>query len=214
MAASHPHLFQSSTADETEIRKLVVNHFLPDRAMLQWRPTAGEDILTPNTKEIVVFSSFFQHGFGLPACDFFWGLLDHYKIELDRLNPNSILQITVFVHLCEAFLGISPNFPLFKNYFFLKYQPSASNKKVIGGVCLQTRPRAGFLSGDGTERGSIVRTTNHEPRLPAFVSWLPEFQETWSEESTPLETPQVVALIDKVNLLKDKGLTGVCVVAH
>jgi hypothetical protein len=71
MAASHPHLFQSSTADETEIRKLVVNHFLPDRAMLQWRPTAGEDILTPNTKEFVVFSSFFQHGFGLPACDFF-----------------------------------------------------------------------------------------------------------------------------------------------
>jgi hypothetical protein len=83
--------------------------------MLQWRPTAGEDIPTPKTEEIMVFSSFFQRGLGLPACDFLWGILDHYKIELVHLNPNSIHQIVVFVYLCEAFLGISPNFLLFKN---------------------------------------------------------------------------------------------------
>jgi hypothetical protein len=104
--------------DETEIRKRVANHFLPNRIVLQWCPAAEEDIPTPNTAEIMVFSSFFQRGFGLPACDFLLGLLDHYKIELVHLNTNSILQIAVFVHLCEAFLGISPNFPLFKNYFF------------------------------------------------------------------------------------------------
>jgi hypothetical protein len=136
MAASHPHMFQASTADESEIHKLIANHFLPDRVVLQWCPTTSEDIPKPNTNEIVVFSSFFQHGFGLPACDFFHGLLDHYQIELVDLNPNSILQIVVFVHLCEAFLGIPPNFPLFKNYFFLKHQPSAANHKVIGGVSL------------------------------------------------------------------------------
>jgi hypothetical protein len=95
--------------------------------------------------EIVVFSSFFQRGFGLPACDFFCGLLDHYQIELVHLNPNSILQITIFVHLCKAFLGIPPNFPLFKNYFFLKYQPSAANRTVIRAVGLQTRSRANFF---------------------------------------------------------------------
>jgi hypothetical protein len=82
--------------------------------------------------EIVVFSSFFQRGFGLLACDFLRGLLDHYQIDLVHLNPNSILQIAIFVHLCDAFLGISPNFTLFKNYFFLKYQSSAANRKVIG----------------------------------------------------------------------------------
>jgi hypothetical protein len=72
--------------------------------MLQWCPAVGEDIPTPNMNEIVVFSSFFQHGFGLPACDFFHGLLDHYKIKLAHLNTNSVLQIAIFVHLCEAFL--------------------------------------------------------------------------------------------------------------
>jgi hypothetical protein len=59
MAASHLHLFQQSVMDESEIPKLGENHFLLDRAMLQWRPVAGEDILTPSTKEIVVFSSIF-----------------------------------------------------------------------------------------------------------------------------------------------------------
>jgi hypothetical protein len=101
--------------------KLVANHFLLDRAVLQWCPATGEDLPTPNTNENVVFSSFFQCRFGLPACDFFRGLLDHYHIELVHLNPNFILQIFIFVYLCETFLGIPPNFPLFKNYFFLKY---------------------------------------------------------------------------------------------
>jgi hypothetical protein len=59
---------------------------------------------------------------GLPACDFLRGLLDHYNIQLVHLNPNPnpILEIIVFVHLCEAFLGIPPIFHLFKNYFFLE----------------------------------------------------------------------------------------------
>jgi hypothetical protein len=67
------------------------------------------------------------------------------QIELVHLIPNSILQIFIFVHLCEAFLGISPNFPLFKNYF-LKYESSVANRKVVGGVGLHTRPHVGFLS--------------------------------------------------------------------
>jgi hypothetical protein len=50
MAASHPHLFQPSIVDETEIHKLVVNHFLPNRAVLEWRLATGEDIPTPNRK--------------------------------------------------------------------------------------------------------------------------------------------------------------------
>jgi hypothetical protein len=90
MAASHPHLFQQFVADESEILKLIANCFLPDRVVLQWRPAAREDIPTPNTNEIVVFSSF-RRGFGLPAYDFLRRLLQHYQIELVHLNSNSIL---------------------------------------------------------------------------------------------------------------------------
>jgi hypothetical protein len=77
MAASHRHLFQQSVADESKIHKLLVNCFLLDHVVLQWRPAAGENIPTHNTKEIVVFSSFFQCGFGLPTYNFMCGLLDH-----------------------------------------------------------------------------------------------------------------------------------------
>jgi hypothetical protein len=136
MAASHPHLFQPSISDENEIRKLVVSHFLSECAVLQWCSATGEHIPTPNTNEIVEFTSFFQRGFGILACDFLYGLLDRYQIEILHLNPNSILQIIVFIQLCEVFLGIPPNFPLFKNYFFLKYQSSAVNRKVVGGIGL------------------------------------------------------------------------------
>jgi hypothetical protein len=199
MAASHPHLFQASVVDESEIRKVVVNPFLPDHVVRQWCPAAGEDLRTPTTNEIVVFSSFFQHGFNLPSYDFFHRLLDHYQIKLVHLNPNSILQITVFVHLCEAFLGIPPNFPLFKSYFFLKYQLNTASRKVIRGVDLQTHPHAGLLdlpiktSLRGWHR-TWFYCENHEPSLPPFVGRLLKFQGSWSEEPTPLELPHVCSL--------------------
>jgi hypothetical protein len=67
MDASHPNMFQQSAVDESEIIKLVENHFVLNRTVLQWRPTKGGDILTSNTKEIMAFSAFFQRGFGLPC---------------------------------------------------------------------------------------------------------------------------------------------------
>jgi hypothetical protein len=67
MVVSHPMMLQKSTVDEEELLKLVANHFLLDHKVLQWRPTKGEDIPTPNTNEIVVLSSFFSRGFGLPT---------------------------------------------------------------------------------------------------------------------------------------------------
>jgi hypothetical protein len=77
----------------------------------------GEDIPTPATNEIVVLSFFLSRGFELPSSEFLHGLLHHYQIELVHLHPNSILQIAIFVHLCEAFLALPPNFPLFKTTF-------------------------------------------------------------------------------------------------
>jgi hypothetical protein len=48
---------------------------------------------------------------------FFRGLVDFYDLNLTHLNPNSILQVAIFVHLCEDFLGILPHFGLWR-YFY------------------------------------------------------------------------------------------------
>jgi hypothetical protein len=83
-------------------------------------PTSFSSGPTPNTNEIIVSKAFFQWGFGLPTCDYFHGLLHHYKIKLVPLNLSSVLQVVIFVPLCEAYLIILPNFTLFKYNFFLK----------------------------------------------------------------------------------------------
>jgi hypothetical protein len=36
---------------------------------------------------------------------------------MQNLNPNSVLQIAVFIAQCEGYLGIRPNFALWKYYF-------------------------------------------------------------------------------------------------
>jgi hypothetical protein len=123
------------------------------------------------------------------------------------------------VHLCEAFLDVPLNFSLIKSYFLLKYQPSADKWKVIGDVGLQTRPHSGFLdlpmktSLKGWHK-SWFYCENHEPSLPPFIGQLPEFSGTWSEEPTPVELPIVASLGNRVNNLKNQGLTGVCVAAY
>jgi hypothetical protein len=151
--------------------------------VLQWRPTNGENNPTLNTNEIVVLSSFFQCRFSLPTCKFHHGLLHHYEIELVHLDPNSILQIAVFVHLCEAFLGMPPIFSMFKSYFLLNYQPSVDKWKVIGSVGLQTRPCSSFLALPmktllkGWQKAWFY-CENYEPSCSPFVGWLPEFSGT------------------------------------
>jgi hypothetical protein len=145
MATSHPEMFKPSSIDDGKVLKLIENHLLPSRAVLQWRSEKDEEISTPNTNEIVFSTSFFQRGFGLPSCDIFRILLHHYKVELVHLNPNSNLQIAVSVHLCEAYLAVPSNFPLFKHYFFLKYQPSADKHQIFGGMGIQACQRRNFL---------------------------------------------------------------------
>jgi hypothetical protein len=107
-------------------------------------------------------------------------------------------------------------FFLVQKFFLLKYQPSVDKWKVIGGVGLQTCPHSGFLdlSMKTSHKGwhkSWFYCENHEPSLPPFVGRLHEFRGTWSEEPTPAELPIVAALGNRVNNLKNPGLTGVCV---
>jgi hypothetical protein len=71
--------------------------------------------------------------------NFFLGLLHHYGIEMQNLNPNSVLQIVVFISLCEGYLGIRSNFALWKYYFcstiFLKRVRRGKTVPVHIGNC-------------------------------------------------------------------------------
>jgi hypothetical protein len=87
-----------------------------------------------------MFKSFVERGLAIPVCDFLRGLLFFWGIQLHHLTPTSILHISIFVHLCEAFLGICLHFDLFKSPFFLNPYPNFRNVAAVGGANLELRP--------------------------------------------------------------------------
>jgi hypothetical protein len=95
-----------------------------------------------NPDEIPMFARFVESGLALPASDFFKGLLKYHGIEYLNLNPNGIFHVSVFVHFCEAFVGIKPHWVLFRKFFRVKPQPSANNPRVVGGADIQMREDA------------------------------------------------------------------------
>jgi hypothetical protein len=53
----------------------------------------------------------------VPLHQFLHLLLQFYGLELHHLTPLGILDIMVFVTLCEAYMGIEPYYNLW-DYFF------------------------------------------------------------------------------------------------
>ena len=111
--------WKKSKLSESEISSLVARHMLQPRAIIQWQLAEGHSRPFEKVAEIVLFKSYVERGLAIPICDFLRGLLFYWEIQLHHLTPNSIIHISIFVHMCEAFLGIHPHFDLFKSLFSL-----------------------------------------------------------------------------------------------
>jgi hypothetical protein len=61
---------------------------------------------------VVSFVAFYERGFSMPLHWFLHLLLWHYDLELHHLTPSGVLHIVAFMTLCEAYLGIDPEFDL------------------------------------------------------------------------------------------------------
>ena len=126
----------ASKCSESDLETLVSAGLLLEKSVIQWRPALGEDRPYENTGEIIAFAPYFERGLGLSCSNFFSGLLYYYGIQLHHLTPNSFVHLSVFVHLCEASLGIEPHFDLFRFLFHLKPQPDSYDLDVVGGAGL------------------------------------------------------------------------------
>jgi hypothetical protein len=111
-----------------DLLALLYGGFIREKEMDSWRAAAGDQYpMEKSEDEIPMFVRFAERGLALPASDFFKGLLGYYGVEYVNLNPNGIFHTAVFIHFCEAFLGIKPHWILFRKFFRVKPQPSASN---------------------------------------------------------------------------------------
>jgi hypothetical protein len=125
------------TMTEAKIQALVDRGLLRPKAEVEWRAAAGEEFPSEHIKEQVVFASFFERSFNLPTGEFFRGLLYYYQLELVHLVPNSITVVSSFIHFCEAYLGISPHFLLWRYFFCVK--STGKRSEPVGVVMFNLR---------------------------------------------------------------------------
>jgi len=121
------------------LNDLVEKGLLHNQELGGWRAPEGESYPDPHAGEIVVFEDFFKRGFGIPIHPYLQGLLLYYEIGICNLHPNSILLISTFIHLCEAYVGIEPHLNLFRYLFCLRKKGAVGGSKIAGGVYLNLR---------------------------------------------------------------------------
>jgi hypothetical protein len=67
--------------------------------------------------EFVLFVSYLFCGLALPISLFFLLPLEEFGLQLQHLTPHSILQVAIFVHFCEMFVGVAACTSLFHQFF-------------------------------------------------------------------------------------------------
>jgi hypothetical protein len=182
--------------------------------MDSWRAAAGDPYLMEKSEdEIPMFVRFAERGLALPASDFFKGLLGYYGVEYVNLNPNSIFHTTVFIHFCEAFLGIKPHWILFRKFFRVKPQPSASNPRVVGGAGIQMREDAAeqylsynLIDSNQDWKAKWFYVTNHHPGLSKPSGKQPKHRTWWNTDPTMQERIQLPELLARIKVLREAGL--------
>jgi hypothetical protein len=153
---------------------LLNSGFLREKEVDMWRAAAGDPYpMEKNPDEIPMFTRFMERGLALPARNSFKRLLEYYGIEYLNLNPNDIFHTSIFVHLCEAFLGIKPHWVLFWKFFRVKPQPSANDPGVVGAAGIQMREDAveqylayKLIDSNQDWKSKLFYVTNHHPELP------------------------------------------------
>jgi hypothetical protein len=91
---------------EATLVKLITAGIMAEAAIGGWRTLYDENYLDPRPCKIVVFEDFYWCIFGNPCHPFLQKLCDYYRVSICNLHPNSVLAISVFITLCESYLGI------------------------------------------------------------------------------------------------------------
>jgi hypothetical protein len=201
---------------EAKIQALVDRGLLRPKTEVEWRATAREEFPSEDVKEQVVFGSFFECGFNLPAGDFFRGLLYYYRLELVHLVPNSITVVSTFIHFCEAYLGIPPHFALWRHFFCVKSTGKMSGP--VGAVMFNSRSglKAEWKDTDLPDNTAGWRSewfyiADQIPGLLRRTGHKPVKISEWDLGLSTRELEDLKGVLELVNNMKSRGVTGAAV---
>ncbi|KAK1630831.1 hypothetical protein QYE76_005146 [Lolium multiflorum] len=187
-----------------------------------------ESYPTPPMGYRVSFVDHLIRGLSAPIHPFLRGLLFIYGLQLHHLTPNSILHISIFITLCEAFLGVQPNWALWKRIFFCRRNGSPNVAYNIGGVVISVRPTVDYFdvklpdSVQGWRKKWLyIQEENHgcaEDNIPPFDGAEKIFRRrSWDAEATEEErasTETLMARIHELQNTRGKELSGVQITAY
>ncbi|KAK1649428.1 hypothetical protein QYE76_067233 [Lolium multiflorum] len=187
-----------------------------------------ESYPTPPIEYRVSFVDHLIRGLSAPIHDFLRGLLFVYGLQLHHLTPNSILHISIFITLCECFLGVHPNWALWKRIFLLRRNGSPNIAYNIGGVVICVRPDVEYFdvkfpdSVQGwREKWLYVReecADSLEHNIPPFDGNEKIFhRRSWDAEATDEEKSVTEALMKRIHELQNtrgQELSGIQITAH
>ena len=177
-----------SSVKEKDIKKLREAGYLATE-IAHRLPAKGQIVPIPEPHERVVFLTHFVRGLGFPLHPFVRGLMFYYGLDFHDLAPNSILNISAFIVVCEAFLCIAPHFGLWLKTFNVKPKVVTANNRVRrchGGQDAQcTWHEGSFLETvKGWQSGWFYiiepRNTNWAA-APEFRSRVPMRLTSWQE---------------------------------
>ncbi|KAK1614175.1 hypothetical protein QYE76_019692 [Lolium multiflorum] len=187
-----------------------------------------ESYPTPPMGYRVSFVDHLIRGLSAPIHPFLRGLLFVYGLQLHHLTPNSILHISIFITLCEAFLGVQPNWALWKRIFFCRRNGSANVAYNIGGVVISVRSSVNYFdvklpdSVQGWRKKWLyIREENHgcaEDNIPPSDGAEKILRRrSWDAEATEEERTSTEALMTRIHELQNtrgKELSGIQITAY
>ncbi|KAK1650691.1 hypothetical protein QYE76_068496 [Lolium multiflorum] len=187
-----------------------------------------ESYPTPPMGYRVSFVDHLIRGLSAPIHPFLRGLLFVYGLQLHHLTPNSILHISIFITLCEAFLGVQPNWALWKRIFFCRRNGSPNVAYNIGGVVISVRPTVDYFdvklpdSVQGWRKKWLyIQEENHgcaEDNIPPFDGAEKILRRrSWDAEATEEEKTSTEALMTRIHELQNtrgKELSGIQITAY
>ena len=145
-----------SETTEARLLDLVVQGVLPEKERAGWRaPDPVETYPMPLDDEAVVFEDYFTRGFGFPISEFVHKLLTLWCVSLCNLPPNTIFHLSLFIYLCECWVGIPADMDLF-NFLFRLCHNNRGTSRIVGACYLSLRdgrkdlyPEIPFVSNVG-----------------------------------------------------------------
>ena len=131
-----------SSIKEKDITQLQAAGYLA-KGIAHRLPSEGQVIPTPKPTERVVFVPHFVCGLWFPLHPFVRGLMYYYGLDFHDLAPNSFLNISAFIVVCEAFLRIHPHFGLWLKIFNMKPKVVDGQHAECGGAMVSVGVKTG-----------------------------------------------------------------------